>query len=45
MYFVTDYKKYEIEFPIEFYNFQDVPPLYNLIKTQQADNLKKHFKF
>lgn len=42
--FVTDYKKYETEFPKEFYNFQDVSTLYNLIKTQQADNLKEAFQ-
>lgn len=42
--FVADYKKYETEFPKEFYNFQDVLTLYNLIKTQQADNLKEAFQ-
>ncbi|KXT59613.1 hypothetical protein [Lactococcus sp. DD01] len=31
-------------FPKEFYNFQDVSTLYNLIKTQQADNLKEAFQ-
>lgn len=42
--YIQNYKKYEAEFPIEFYNYKDVSSLYNLIKTQQADNLKEAFQ-
>lgn len=42
--YIQNYKKYESEFPIEFYNYKDVSSLYNLIKTQQADNLKEAFQ-
>lgn len=42
--YIQSYKKYEAEFPIEFYNYRDVASLYNLIKTQQADNLKEAFQ-
>ncbi|QQB44783.1 hypothetical protein I6H59_03805 [Lactococcus garvieae] len=42
--YIQNYKKYEAEFPIEFYNYKDVSILYNLIKTQQADNLKEAFQ-
>ena len=42
--YIQSYKKYEAEFPIEFYNYRDVVSLYNLIKTQQADNLKEAFQ-
>lgn len=42
--YIQNYKKYEAEFPIEYYNYKDVSSLYNLIKTQQADNLKEAFQ-
>lgn len=42
--YIQNYKKYESEFPIEFYNYKDVSSLYNLIKTQQANNLKEAFQ-
>lgn len=42
--YIQSYKKYEAEIPIEFYNYRDVASLYNLIKTQQADNLKEAFQ-
>lgn len=31
--YIQDYKKYESEFPTEFYNYKDVSSLYNLIRT------------
>lgn len=42
--YIQNYKKYEAEFPIKFYNYKDVSSLYNLIKTHQADNLKEAFQ-
>lgn len=41
---IPAYKKYQSEFPPEFYNYKDVLSLYSLIKSQQADNLKEAFQ-